>query len=203
MKKIYIAGPMRGYKDFNFPAFDTAEAKLKHEGWDTISPAQMDRDIGFDELKDVPTQEWIDDAIARDINAIMGCDAICLLDGWEKSTGANAEKALAEWRGIPVYLYRSMKDINDESICEEAYRIQGGDRQQDYGSPKENFNDIATLWNDYLFCAHAVDAQIDARDVAHLMILMKIARNAHKPKRDNWVDVAGYAQCGGKVDEDE
>ena len=33
-----------------------------------------------------------------------------------------------------------------------------------------------------------------------MMILMKIARNVHKPKRDNWVDIAGYSQCGGKID---
>ena len=85
-----------------------------------------------------------------------------------------------------------------ESICLEAYRIQGGDRQQDYGSPAKNFEDIAGLWNSYI-SATGRD-KLEARDVAHMMILMKVSRNIHKPKRDNWVDMAGYAQCGGKVD---
>tara|TARA_R110000782_G_scaffold254827_1_gene343318 strand:+ start:853 stop:1422 length:570 start_codon:yes stop_codon:yes gene_type:complete len=88
-----------------------------------------------------------------------------------------------------------------ESICEEAQRIQGGDRQQDYGSPAKNFQDIADLWSAYLKVALDVDIAIKARDVAHMSILMKVSRNVHKPKRDNWVDMAGYAQCGGKVDE--
>tara|TARA_R110000850_G_scaffold70622_1_gene156277 strand:+ start:117 stop:566 length:450 start_codon:yes stop_codon:yes gene_type:complete len=88
-----------------------------------------------------------------------------------------------------------------ESVCEEAQRIQGGDRQQDYGSPAKNFQDIADLWSTYLKVALDVDVDIKARDVAHMSILMKVSRNVHKPKRDNWVDMAGYAQCGGKVDE--
>ena len=88
-----------------------------------------------------------------------------------------------------------------ESVCEEAQRIQGGDRQQDYGSPAKNFQDIANLWSTYLKVALDIDVDIKARDVAHMSILMKISRNVHKPKRDNWVDMAGYAQCGGKVDE--
>ena len=88
-----------------------------------------------------------------------------------------------------------------ESICEEAQRIQGGDRQQDYGSPAKNFQDIANLWSAYLKVALDEDIAIRARDVAHMSILMKVSRNVHKPKRDNWVDMAGYAQCGGKVDE--
>ena len=88
-----------------------------------------------------------------------------------------------------------------ESICMEAYRIQGGDRQQDYGSPAKNFQEIADSWNTYLKTACGVEVNMQARDVAHMNILMKICRNVHKPKRDNWVDMAGYAQCGGKVDD--
>ena len=91
--------------------------------------------------------------------------------------------------------------IAPESICQEAQRIQGGDRQQDYGSPAKNFQDIADLWSAYLKTSLDVEVDLKARDVAHMSILMKISRNVHKPKRDNWVDMAGYAQCGGKVDE--
>lgn len=94
------------------------------------------------------------------------------------------------------------KNVNKdyEDICAEALRIQGADRQQDYGTPKQNFDDIATIWNAYLETVSTNPPKLLARDIAHLMILMKIARNNHKAKRDNWVDIAGYAQCGGKVD---
>ena len=96
---------------------------------------------------------------------------------------------------------QGMEGLIKESICQEAQRIQGGDRQQDYGSPTKNFQDIADLWSTYIKTACGVDVDLKARDVAHMSILMKISRNVHKPKRDNWVDMAGYAQCGGKVDE--
>src|SRR5262245_23383467 len=51
-KKIYIAGPMRGYPSYNFPAFDEAEAALTAGGWRVLSPAAMDRAIGFNPDKD-------------------------------------------------------------------------------------------------------------------------------------------------------
>ena len=93
------------------------------------------------------------------------------------------------------------KAKKQESICEEALRIQGGDRQQDYGSPAKNLSEIGASWEWYLKTNCNVTITISARDVAHMMILMKIARNVHKPKRDNWVDIAGYSQCGGKIDD--
>ena len=93
------------------------------------------------------------------------------------------------------------KPKKQESICEEAFRIQGGNRQQDYGNPKSNLLEIGASWEWYLKTSCNADVSISARDVAHMMILMKIARNVHKPKRDNWVDIAGYSQCGGKIDD--
>ena len=116
------------------------------------------------------------------------------------------EAARKTMHGLPKRMatdedYEKLDEIAPESICQEAQRIQGGDRQQDYGSPAKNFQDIADLWSTYIKTSLDVDVDIKARDVAHMSILMKISRNVHKPKRDNWVDMAGYAQCGGKVDE--
>ena len=48
MSKIYIAGPMTGIKDFNFPAFDRAEIQLALDGWTPINPANIDRAHGLD-----------------------------------------------------------------------------------------------------------------------------------------------------------
>ena len=92
------------------------------------------------------------------------------------------------------------KSKKQESICEEALRIQGGDRQQDYGSPESNLQEIGASWEWNVKTKCNVTISISARDVAHMMVLTKIARNIHKPKRDNWVDMAGYSQCGGKID---
>lgn len=101
MPSIYIAGPMTGYPEFNFPAFDAARNNLERD-WNVISPADLDRAIGFEVTHEV-TPEFLRDAMRRDINAIMDVDALYALKGWEQSKGASAEVALAKWRGIPVH----------------------------------------------------------------------------------------------------
>lgn len=46
-RRAYIAGPMRGYDRFNFPAFDAAKDRLIEMGWDVVSPADLDRAVGI------------------------------------------------------------------------------------------------------------------------------------------------------------
>ena len=113
-KTIYIAGPMRGITDYNFLAFDDARDGLRRARWDVISPADMDREAGFDpdalpedhDWSTIPPDFDFSAAFARDIQAVQQCDAIFLLQGWEKSAGARAEKAVAEWLGKTI-MYQS------------------------------------------------------------------------------------------------
>lgn len=82
-----------------------------------------------------------------------------------------------------------------------ADKCVNGNREQDYGSPENNFKTIAGMWNAYL---HAVKKQdLDAHDVAAMMAMLKIARIASgNAKDDNWVDLAGYAACGAELETD-
>ena len=103
--RIYIAGPMRLYKDrqYNFPAFDAARDHLKALGWSVVSPADMDRNLGFDG-HDEASPEFMREAIVRDTRAIcQDCQAIYMMREWEKSGLAPAEKAMAESIGLDVY----------------------------------------------------------------------------------------------------
>jgi hypothetical protein len=90
--------------------------------------------------------------------------------------------------------------MNRETILETARQCVCTDRQSQYGTPENSFNTIARLWEDYLTSkGNAVD--IDAKDVAAMMALLKIARIATgHGKADNWVDLAGYAACGGELE---
>lgn len=83
-----------------------------------------------------------------------------------------------------------------------AERCVCGEREQDYGSPENNFQTIANLWNDYLNGTGSEEYYlIGAKDVAAMLALLKIARIASgKAKEDNWVDLAGYAACGGEIE---
>jgi hypothetical protein len=188
---FYIAGPMRGFPRYNFDAFDAASLDLRGRGFNVISPADMDRQIGFDpDSKEPLTKEFLDGAMQRDIDAIMRADGIVLLPGWERSTGAQAEAALARWKHIPVLLYPSMKPIGSEDVLEEALRITSGERQSSYGPPEQDFQKTAAMWSTIL------GTQVKATDVALCMIALKISRATWAKKRDNWVDIAGYARCG-------
>lgn len=94
----------------------------------------------------------------------------------------------------------TMPDISPpEGILEEAIRITSGPRQRDYDHPLANHDRIAELWNAYLSIRSSPDIEISAADVAAMMILLKLVRNAHTPKRDNAVDIAGYARCLARI----
>lgn len=86
------------------------------------------------------------------------------------------------------------------SVLETAAKCVCGNREQDYGSPENNFQTIANLWIDYLSAKEDV-LDIQPRDVAAMLALLKIARIASgHAKADSWVDLAGYAACGGELE---
>ena len=90
-------------------------------------------------------------------------------------------------------------NITRKDILDAALRCVNGDREQDYGSPERNFSTIADMWNAYLQLGEA--EKLYAKDVAAMMALMKIARiSSGHAKADNWIDLAGYAACGGEID---
>lgn len=87
-------------------------------------------------------------------------------------------------------------------ILEQARKCVCGDREQDYGSPEQNFKTIAAFWRVYLKKAVPPDTDlcILPEDVAAMLALLKIARiSSGHAKDDNWIDLAGYAACGGEL----
>lgn len=81
-----------------------------------------------------------------------------------------------------------------ESVLDAAKRCVCGDREQDYGSPEDNFAVIAALWTAY------TGTDITPKDVAMMMALLKIARAKAGSKLDTYIDLAGYAACGGELE---
>ncbi len=123
--RVYIAGPMRGLPEFNFPAFDEAAAPLRAAGHEVFSPADHDRSTGFDPTGLSGNEPLTD--LGFDLRAALNtdlewittqADAVFLLDGWESSSGARAELAAAaalgllartwdgEWQPASVYVDR-------------------------------------------------------------------------------------------------
>ena len=90
-------------------------------------------------------------------------------------------------------------DDAPRSVCQEAHALQSGDRQNQYGSPDQDFRRTAEMAN-ALF-GDKLRKPLTNVDVSMFMILLKLSRQTHQTKRDNWVDIAGYAQCGQFCDD--
>lgn len=81
------------------------------------------------------------------------------------------------------------------NFLDRAKECVCGQREQDYGSPENNFRTIANLWNAYLG-----DVIVSDVDVSMMMALLKIARiRSGNYTADSFVDLAGYAACGGEI----
>lgn len=89
-------------------------------------------------------------------------------------------------------------------ILDEAAKIICSDRNDEYGEPEDNFEVIGKLWSAFLSarCAPVgVQIEMGPAEVAEMMALFKIGRlaSAYCPKRDSFVDCAGYIACAGEI----
>lgn len=89
-------------------------------------------------------------------------------------------------------------------ILDEAAKIICSDRNDEYGEPEDNFEVIGKLWSAFLTarCAPVgTEIEMGPAEVAEMMALFKIGRlaSAYCPKRDSFVDCAGYIACAGEI----
>ena len=214
----YLSGPMRGYEEFNYPAFHNAAEKLRKGGWEIFNPAeQHNGDTGLTFIEYMNT----------DIPLVMKADAIILLPGWRDSSGAAIEYIVACALGKETYEYvedhthingfwlnyvapetfegfrpfalattavdplfnNATHERTDESVLQEAQRLVHGDRGADYGHPVHDFTRTGRIWAAVLGLP-----EVTPQQVALCMIGVKMSREVNRPKRDNRVDIAGYVE---------
>ena len=120
--KVYLAGPMQGIPNFNFPTFIAVAACLRGAGYEVFNPAERDierhgTDISADNPNGSVAQAEQDhkfslrDALAEDTAFICKeAEGIVMLPGWERSYGAKAEHALA------VALRHKVLYLDDETV---------------------------------------------------------------------------------------
>lgn len=206
MKKLYIAGPMSGLEGHNYEAFHRAELVLEKD-YIVFNPAS-----NFNGDRTKPYHEYM----RADIQMVMDADELCFLPGWEKSKGALFEYSVAQMLGLECWEliedYMSPYGIESSYVklpilpepatpsprpntregsiaIEAAGLVIDGERQADYGHPYYNMKQTGEMWGSILN-----QGPIAPKLVALMMIAAKISRETHKPKRDNLVDMAGYAE---------
>lgn len=113
--KLYLAGPMTGYPELNFPLFHAEAARLRALGFEIVNPAEINSD---------PSAEWLE-CMRADIKQLVDCDGVALLPNWSASRGASIEHNLARDLGLRVIQARhivglagSMPVISQAAVIE-------------------------------------------------------------------------------------
>jgi hypothetical protein len=254
LPRTYLAGPMTGYEEHNFPAFEKLAAHLRQHGHIVVNPAELEA------LETGPRKEWAY-YLKRDLKELLTCDHIAVMPNWQRSRGATLEVYVG-WRlgfkiieaetlapiDVSAYNFSSIENETNsqafvraftppvfhredpgfekklanicnesdsvaafafplqmarqhdpaskkESILDEAQRIVGGDRAKAYGHPLTDFQRTALIWEAVL------GIKVDPYQVALCMIGVKVSRECNARKRDNAVDIAGYAQTLSMVND--
>lgn len=92
---IYVAGPMTGLPDFNYPAFIEAGKMLEAEGHTVLNPVNSEKE----NTGEYQQQSW-DWYLRRAIKLLCDAEAIYLLPNWQNSKGATLEVYIADQLGI-------------------------------------------------------------------------------------------------------
>ena len=107
--RLYIAGPMTGLPGKNYKAFHDAAAFLRAIGYEVVSPAELSDDETL----------W-HEAMEKDIAALLQCDTVVLLPGWEASKGAQLEVSIA--RSMRMHI---IENANIPSRLDRISRREG------------------------------------------------------------------------------
>lgn len=111
--RVYLAGPMTGHENHNFPAFHAAAERLRASGLEVVNPA----DHGL-----VDGLGWAD-YMRWDLVKLAGCHSVYVLPGWEKSKGASLEVAIAHALGMPLFTVDGAPVLASAPVAGEAQAV--------------------------------------------------------------------------------
>ena len=104
IRTLYLAGPMTGLPDYNYPAFHDAARRLRLIGYAVLNPADN---------PEPPCKSWRG-YMRMAIGQLIQCDAVVFLPGWELSAGANVERQLAHQLAMPCM---TMENVSPRSYA--------------------------------------------------------------------------------------
>lgn len=199
---VYVAGPMTGLPDYNYPAFHAVAKRWRDAGWTVLNPAEhelptpeQEAALSADEIRAL--------YMRKDIEWVMRSDAVALLPGWQSSKGAQTEVAVARVLNLPLLDAETMEPFT-ETVLDEAARVTAVDRQAVYGHPREDFARTAALWTARFAHKLREGERFEPDDVPPAMRLVKESRLVNSPRhRDSLVDISGYARTQEMVWERE
>lgn len=132
----YIAGPMTGYPEFNYPAFKAAADALRAEGNKVASPTEHTDDeppAGYNAER--PYAYYL----RCSLRMLLECEEIVLLPGWEASVGACLERKIAEALGMPIRELSEQPESDDEGGGHSGWLTRLRKWWTTPGPPETNF----------------------------------------------------------------
>lgn len=101
---LYLAGPMAGFPEHNYPLFTQVAGRLRKLGYTVLSPHEVPDNIAIQQncTDEEAVKSWAR-CIVRDLHVMFSCNAIALLPGWERSRGATLEVLLAKTLGFTIF----------------------------------------------------------------------------------------------------
>lgn len=182
----------------DLPDFDLREALAADLGWIANNATHIYLLDGWENSKGARVEKALAEALGLTVlyqsePTVTEGDARDWEEFWEDTTGVDQD-ALPDYEtpslAATLAPYTVTSEVSTvESICQEADRIVAGERRSDYGHPFDNFTHTGALWATIL----GVD-EVTPEQVGLCMIAVKLSRHTHAPKRDNLVDMAGYAK---------
>lgn len=116
-KRIYLAGPMTGLPEYNYPTFNAEAARLRALGYHVENPAEN------------PEQSSWEDYLRQAIRQMLTCDMVALLPGWEGSRGAGFERSVALQVGMALVMADQVTGIPTAPTVKAEQRDDGGNIQ--------------------------------------------------------------------------
>lgn len=93
---LYLAGPMTGIEDYNYPAFHEAARDLRAQGFEVCNPAEEHNGD-----QSLPRHVYLRTAVEN----LLRAEAIVMLPGWQRSRGAIFELQVASALELPIRRY--------------------------------------------------------------------------------------------------
>lgn len=92
--RLYVAGPMSGYPENNYPEFNRAANTLRELGYGVVNPAEYGAPKG--------KRVHYVDLLREDLRHMLDCDGVAVLENWWESAGARNEVQVAGLLKMPV-----------------------------------------------------------------------------------------------------
>lgn len=206
---MYLTGPMAELPEHNYPEFRRAATFLRSKGISVYNPVDS-----LGNPAGLPRERYMRTALPM----LLMSAAVVVLPGWEESADTQLQLVTAAAGGIRIYTLADfswyISGNSDElpeldfmaatretespraSVLSEAIKITTGDRNNSYGPPTQDFQRTAEILTALGFAGPNGSA-VKSHHVAMIIMAVKLSRLTWSPnKRDNWVDMAGYAGCG-------